>query len=139
MDHFVDADGAEFAHFNLLAGRFGIHFNEDSRNRVQGNDFAAGAIRAPAGHPIFRTAREFYLKEICTLTVAPPARPVIVDKGEVIMAVARFGRGTVFAIGDPWLYNEYVDGRKLPAKFDNYKAAQDLSKWLTQQSPVRKK
>jgi unsaturated rhamnogalacturonyl hydrolase len=44
------------------------------------------------------------------------------------MAVSKFGRGTVFAVGDPWLYNEYVDGRKLPAAFDNYKAAQDLSK-----------
>jgi unsaturated rhamnogalacturonyl hydrolase len=36
----------------------------------------------------------------------------------------------VFAIGDPWLYNEYADGRKLPADFDNYKAAEDLVKWL---------
>jgi unsaturated rhamnogalacturonyl hydrolase len=132
-----DRGNAEFEHFNLLAREFGIHFNQDSRNRVTGNDFATGAIRAPAGHPIFRTAREFYLKEICTLAVTPPARPLIEDKGDVIMAVSKFGRGTVFAVGDPWLYNEYVDGRKLPAEFDNYKAAQDLTKWLTQQSPVR--
>jgi unsaturated rhamnogalacturonyl hydrolase len=32
------------------------------------------------------------------------------------------------------LYNEYTDGRKLPADFDNYKAADDLVKWLLSQS-----
>jgi unsaturated rhamnogalacturonyl hydrolase len=36
----------------------------------------------------------------------------------------------VFAVGDPWLYNEYVDGRKLPAEYPNYNAATDLVKWL---------
>jgi len=38
------------------------------------------------------------------------------------------------AVGDPWLYNEYVDGRKLPAEYPNYKAATDLAKWLLDQS-----
>jgi unsaturated rhamnogalacturonyl hydrolase len=33
------------------------------------------------------------------------------------------------------LYNEYVDGRKLPADFENYKAATDLVKWLITQTP----
>jgi unsaturated rhamnogalacturonyl hydrolase len=25
-------------------------------------------------------------------------------------------------VGDPWLYNEYVDGRKLPIGFQNFEA-----------------
>jgi unsaturated rhamnogalacturonyl hydrolase len=54
------------------------------------------------------------------------------------MAVAKLGRGTVFAVGDPWFYNEYLDGRKLPPTFDNYKAARDLSSWLIQQIPVKR-
>jgi unsaturated rhamnogalacturonyl hydrolase len=45
------------------------------------------------------------------------------------MAVAEVGKGKVFVVGDPWLYNEYIDGRNLPAYFDNYKAAEDLAKW----------
>jgi unsaturated rhamnogalacturonyl hydrolase len=49
------------------------------------------------------------------------------------MATAKYGKGTVFAVGDPWLYNEYTDGRKLPADFDNYTAAEMLSSWLLQQ------
>jgi unsaturated rhamnogalacturonyl hydrolase len=37
-------------------------------------------------------------------------------------------------VGDPWLYNEYLDGRKLPAEYPNYKAAEDIVKWLLTQS-----
>ena len=44
----------------------------------------------------------------------------------LIMAVAKYGKGAVFVLGDPWLYNEYTDGRKLPAEFENYQAACDL-------------
>ena len=132
-----DIGNAEFDHFNQLAKQFGIQFNKDSRNRVQGNDFAAGRITVPGGHPIFKTARELYLKEISTLSVAPPAEASVQDGGDVIMAVAKFGKGTVFAVGDPWLYNEYVDGRKLPPEFDNFKAAGDLTKWLIERSRAR--
>ena len=53
------------------------------------------------------------------------------------MAIARYGKGAVFAVGDPWIYNEYTDGKKLPADFDNFKAAQDLSGWLLGQAKNR--
>ncbi len=56
-----------------------------------------------------------------------------VKDGDVIIATAKYGKGTVFAVGDPWLYNEYVDGRKLPSEYENYKAAEDLVKWLLKQ------
>ncbi len=129
-----DAGNAEFDHFNQLAKHFGVHFNQDSKNRVQGNDFATGSVVVEKGHAIFKNARQLYLKEISTLSLAPPARPVMQHGGDVIMAVARLGRGTVFAVGDPWLYNEYVDGRKLPAEFENFKASQDLARWLIRQA-----
>ena len=93
-----------------------------------------GKILVPAGHPIFKRARELYLKEISTLSLTPPAKPSIEDKGAVIIAVSKFGKGTVFAVGDPWLYNEYTDGRKLPREYDNYKAARDLALWVIEQS-----
>jgi unsaturated rhamnogalacturonyl hydrolase len=134
-----DAGNAEFDHFNQLAKRFGIQFNKDSMNRVQGNDFAMGAVAVDSGNPILKTARRLYLKEISTLALSPPAKPVMQLKGDAIMASARLGRGVVFAIGDPWLYNEYVDGRKLPPEFENYVAAQDLSRWLLAQTSARRK
>ena len=129
-----DVGNAELDHLSELGSEFGIQFNKDSRNRVPGNDFAMGLVAVPDKHSIFRTARRLYLKEIATLSIKPPAEASIRDRNEVIMAISRVGKGTVFALGDPWLYNEYVDGRKLPPDFDNYKAAKEFSRWLIQQS-----
>jgi unsaturated rhamnogalacturonyl hydrolase len=129
-----DVGNAEFDHFNELARAFGIEFNKDSRNKVPGNDYSMGRLVVQPPNPVFKTARNLYLKEISTLQVKPPARAVFIDKGDNIMAVAKFGKGTVFAVGDPWLYNEYTDGRKLPPEYDNFKAANDLALWLIQQA-----
>jgi unsaturated rhamnogalacturonyl hydrolase len=48
----------------------------------------------------------------------------------IIFAAAKLGKGTVFVTADPWLYNEYTDGRKLPMEYQNLQAANDLIKWL---------
>jgi unsaturated rhamnogalacturonyl hydrolase len=44
--------------------------------------------------------------------------------------MSSYGKGTIIAVGDPWLYNEYVDGRKLPNVFENFEAAKNLAQWL---------
>jgi unsaturated rhamnogalacturonyl hydrolase len=75
------------------------------------------------------------MKEICTITTNSPARPVLRDRGDILMATASYGKGKVFATVDPWLYNEYTDGRKLPAEFDNYAAGRELVRWILQQVP----
>ena len=129
-----DVGNAEFDHFNTLAKEFGIQFNKDSKNRVQGNNFVEGKITVPAGNPVFKTARTLYLKEVSTLNVTKPAEVILRGEGFDVMAVAKYGKGTVFAVGDPWLYNEYTDGRKLPPEYENYKAAQDLAAWLLARS-----
>lgn len=134
-----DLGNAEFDHFNQLAREFGVQFNKDSVNRVQGNEYATGKITVPGGHPVFKTARELYLKEVSTLSLSPPARPALQHQGAVIVALSKLGRGTVLAVGDPWLYNEYVDGRKLPTEFDNAQAAKDLSRWLIGQVQTRRR
>ena len=124
-----DAGNAEFNHFNQLAKQFGIQFNENSKNRVQGSDFEMGRVSVDAENPIFKMARQLYLKEISTLTLTTPSARILQHNGDAIMAVSRVGKGTVFAVGDPWLYNEYGDGRKLPPEVQNFIAAQDRSKW----------
>jgi len=129
-----DSINAEFKHFNLLAEKFGIHFNQDSRNRVQGRQFEQGAFTIPAGHPVFRHGGKVHIKELSSLEVKAPATPVYKDGNHVIMAVARVGKGAVFAVGDPWFYNEYLDGRRLPAEYKNYQAATDLVNWLIAQA-----
>ncbi len=129
-----DFGNAEFDNWNVLARQFGIEFNKDSKYRVQNNNFVEGRVRTGQGNALFKENRQLFLKEISTLNVSPPARVILEAEGNNIMAVAKFGKGTVFALGDPWLYNEYVDGRKLPAEYENFKAANDFALWLLNQT-----
>ena len=129
-----DVQNAELDKFNTLSEAFGIRFNKDRKFEVLNNDYKMGAVEVAAGNPVFKTARRIFIKELSTLSVSKPARALITVNGETLMAMAKFGRGTVFVVGDPWLYNEYVDGRRLPADFDNLKAARDLSRWLLSQA-----
>jgi hypothetical protein len=125
-----DSANVELPHFNLLAAKFGMHFNNDMQNHVI-NDahFEDGAVIIK-NNPVFKTARKAFMKDVCSITLAGKARPVLkTANGAVIAAIIKYGRGTVFAVTDPWLYNEYVNGR-LPAGFDNDKAAADLTKYL---------
>ncbi len=141
-----DKGNCDFEHLNKLANKFQFTFNEYSRNEVDGKKFEMGAIYVSQNNSIFKTANKLYLKEISTLkhirTAFTNVFSVCYDRGDVLMAIANSGKGTVFAVGDPWLYNEYVDGRKLPAEFENFKAANDLVKWAlnkNQKSKVKNK
>jgi unsaturated rhamnogalacturonyl hydrolase len=129
-----DSANAELPHFNRLAEKFGIHFNEDLYKHVIDKQFEMGAINILSDNPVFKTAKKVYLKDIATLKLSGNATPVLTDSNKVIVAIARYGKGIVFAVGDPWIYNEYTNGR-LPASdgFENDKAAEDITKWLLAQ------
>lgn len=129
-----DSANCEFPHFNHLAEQFGIHFNFNDYHKVIGNHYEMGAFSLPEKDSIFPTTKKIYIKELSTLRVSGAARPVFSDSGNTILAVARIGKGTVFAVGDPWFYNEYIDGRKLPADFQNYNAADDVARWLLREA-----
>ena len=75
--------------------------------------------------------KKVFLKDVCSISAGKNAKTALQSAdGTVAIAVTvKYGKGIVFAIGDPWLYNEYVNGR-LPADFENDKAANDLAKWL---------
>lgn len=132
-----DKGNAEFEHFNILAEKFGIHYNEDSYNKVTGNQYEGGKIEIPSGNPILPNEKKIYQKEISTISIKRPAVAMLKKDDIIIFAVAKVGKGTVFATGDPWLYNEYTDGRKLPLEYENFKAANDLVSWLIKQIPAR--
>lgn len=129
-----DAGNSEIKTFNTLTDKFGIHFKEDSRNHVEGKQWEQGALFIPAGNSVFANTKKIYIKEISTLELKQPAKALYTDKGDVIMATAKVGKGAVFAVGDPWFYNEYLDGRRLPESFENYQAATDLTEWLFKQA-----
>jgi unsaturated rhamnogalacturonyl hydrolase len=124
-----DGQNAELDKFNTLAGEFGIRFNKDRKYEVINNDYKMGGVDIAPGNEIFKTTRKIFIKEVSTLSLSGKARAVVSANGDNLIAVAKHGKGRVFVIGDPWLYNEYVDGRRLPAEFENFKAAQDLARW----------
>ena len=128
-----DSSNCDLPHFNKLANKFGINFSDKNFNMVQGNELETGAVYNNAPNPIFKLTKKMYLKEVSAIQIKSPATAVLSKDGNIVFATAKYGKGTVFAVGDPWLYNEYTDGRKIPAEFQNFSAANELIKWLLSQ------
>jgi len=125
-----DSLNCEFDNLNLLSEKFGIHFNGNSKNRVEGKNFDLGKIDKFPVQAVFNNVNSIYLKEISTLTVSSKANCILKQNENCIMTSSEYGKGFVFAVGDPWFYNEYFDNRKLPTGFENSKAAENLFIWL---------
>ena len=129
-----DTANCEIPHFNKLAAKFGIQFTSKNRNMVQGTQFEQGKLMISAdARPVFETAEKIYIKELSPLSLTPPAKSLLTDQGDIIFGISKYGKGTVFAVGDPWLYNEYVDGRRIDTSFENFEAGKDLAGWLLKQ------
>ncbi|MDJ1468706.1 glycoside hydrolase family 88 protein [Xanthocytophaga flava] len=125
-----DTANVEWKHFNTLTKAFGIEFTGKSRNMVKNDVFEQGKFDIPANHPIFKDPKKIFVKELLTLSVKAPAKSILSEGGDVVMAVANVGKGKVFVLGDPWIYNEYLNGKRLPMEYENFKAAKNLSAWL---------
>jgi unsaturated rhamnogalacturonyl hydrolase len=130
-----DTSFADLEHFNVISDRFGIHFNSVLRKHVVGTNWEQGKIPIDGQGPIFHHSHTIYVKDVCTITVGRPARDVLDEGDDIFMATAKYGKGTVVAMTDPWLYNEYTDGRKLPASYDNYAAGREFVRWILEQIP----
>lgn len=128
-----DSANVELPHYNHLAVRFGMRFNDDLQNHVvDDKHFEDGAITT-VNNSFFITARKIFMKDVCSISVRSPAYAALRNNNKAtVIAIAKYGKGTVLAVGDPWLYNEYTNGR-LPADFENKKAADDIVKWLIKQ------
>jgi unsaturated rhamnogalacturonyl hydrolase len=128
-----DPANADIDHFNNIADRFGIHFNPILSHHVIGADYAAGQIPVTPDGNLFHSPHLLYMKDTCTLSVSAPARALLTDRKVIVIATAKYGKGTVLAVVDPWLYNEYTDGRKDHPTGDNFAAAKELVRWIVAQ------
>lgn len=130
-----DYKNAELDSFNILASRFGmkytnllLHPEKSEPGRLR-NFNSCASINLP-NHPLFKGVSKIFLKEISSIVCKSPAKPIIIENGQVIMAEANYGKGYVFAVGDPSLYNEYIDHLMLPDDFENLKTARNLVELL---------
>jgi unsaturated rhamnogalacturonyl hydrolase len=128
-----DPANADVAHLDRLADIFGLHFNPVLVHHVAGRNLEMGRIDVQGGGAIFSAAHTLFMKDTCSLSLSGHAVAVLQDKGNILMATARYGKGTVFAVTDPWLYNEYTNGKNLPALYDNLAAGKELVRWLIKQ------
>jgi len=130
-----DPSHADIEHLNILAEHFGMHFNSVLRNAVDGDKYEMGQIDVSGDGPVFHSPHKLFMKEICTLTLKQPATQIWQNKGDTMLALAHYGKGTVVGFVDPWLYNEYTDGRKLPLSYDNLAGGSEYVRWLLEQLP----
>jgi hypothetical protein len=116
-----DKGNAEFPHLNQLAGKFGIEFVETTYKNAKGEDH----ITVTSSSPILGNQLRAYLVNVAPLKLTNPEAQVLIDdNGTPIAALVPHGKGLVFAIGDPWIYNEYIN------RADNREMAENLFRSL---------
>jgi unsaturated rhamnogalacturonyl hydrolase len=89
-----------------------------------------GASTNLPSHALFNGLKKIYIKEVSDINLSGTAKSILTENGKVLIAENKFGKGYVFAIGDPWIYNEYIDHDRLPESFENRKAAENLTDLL---------
>ncbi len=129
-----DSGNCNLNSLNILAEKFYLKFNHDCFNNVIGKNYEMGKFDNLPEHEIFKNVSRIYLKEICSISLKNKAIPILQREGKTFVAGIQYGKGYVLAIGDPWLYNEYIDNRKLPHDFENYISAKNICKYILQKS-----
>lgn len=138
-----DVERADQVHFDLLSDRFGVHFNPVMKQDELNNSYVNTIVPVPAGTGgIFNQSFKGLMKQVCTITASTPAKVILTAhgtdaEGETLMTLTHMGRGVVYANVDPWVYNEYTDGRKNPLEEQNFAAGQQLTRWMVQQAVDR--
>jgi hypothetical protein len=107
----------EFVHYNQLMARFGITFNDTTQ--TGGSNFAP----VPQNE-VFSACTTFYIVDMCNLSIVSPAASIFTFQGSVLMATSLKGAGKVFAVGDPWVYDEHIAAK------DNIKGITEVMNWL---------
>ncbi len=115
-----DKGNAEFEHLNQLAAKFGLEFLEETYPKTTGK----GILIATGASAMFENGLNVYLVEVAPLKISGKADVLFEHQGTAIMALADYGKGRVFALGDPWIYNEYIDHK------DNRRIATNLLRLL---------
>ncbi|MCC6293269.1 MAG: DUF4350 domain-containing protein [Bryobacterales bacterium] len=109
-----DPGNAEFARFNTLARRFGIEFLE--KKHIDGEGKSKLTLATASGG-WFTPGLKFYAVDVAPLRVTPGgAETLLAERATPILVSLPVGSGRVVALGDPWLYNEYLytqDNRRL--------------------------
>jgi unsaturated rhamnogalacturonyl hydrolase len=130
-----DSKNCELDSLNLLMSMFGMKFNDEILHAElsasgKSRNFNSCASINLSDHPLFQNVKKIFIKGISSISCTTIATPILQEDDKTFMAEAVLGKGKVIAIGDPWLYNEYIDHLFLPEEFQNYEAAKNLVEYL---------
>jgi unsaturated rhamnogalacturonyl hydrolase len=125
-----DSLNCDIDHINMLSNKFGITFTNQSVNMVKGSNYEMGKVYPTKENNIFSPGLNIFMKDVSALKLSSDAIAIATNGSEPVIAYATYGRGYVIAVGDPWLYNEYIHHRRLPSSYQNVQAAEQLVKAL---------
>ena len=122
-----DHDNCDLQHINTLTDIFGLHYNDVN---FQTPKLIGAECLSP--HPLWTTlSGGLFMRGTSTLSLSGDAKALVsAPSGEVLMAETRYGRGTVIAVTDPWIYNEYLGHILLSDDYANEVAADNLVRYL---------
>lgn len=116
-----DKGNTEFEHFNKLATRFGIEFVETIYRNAEGKS----KLNLISANSILGKGLTAYFVDVAPLKLSDAKAQILLSDGATpIMALVPHGKGRVLALGDPWIYNEYIDSK------DNRQMATNLFREL---------
>ena len=125
-----DSNNCELDSLNLLASKFGFKFNKDVLFTEQPKpddlrDLSCCSFANLPQNSLFKGVTKIFIKGATSISCKKSAA-LLKEKGKTIIAGVAFGKGKVIAIGDPWIYNEYINHYSLPPEYDNLSAAKNL-------------
>ncbi len=101
-----DPGNSEFTRMNALARRFGIEFEERKHTDASGQSKLTLQM-SPGGW--FTPGLKFYAVDLAPLRLTTQnATTLLAERETPMMTSIREGKGLVIALGDPWVYNEYL-------------------------------
>jgi unsaturated rhamnogalacturonyl hydrolase len=124
-----DTTNACVPQLNKITQAFGIKLTDRNINSVKADIFEQGVVYT-AVNEVFTKNHKLFVKDASALEVKSPAIVLASNDQGNIIAASKLGKGKIFVIGDPWIYNEYIVNNRLPNTFQNTDATRDLINWL---------
>lgn len=114
-----DHENCDLKYINTLMNIFGLHFNDTTILNLEIPTKEKPENVYPLQGRIKGTDK-MYMRGTCSIKCQNPATPLVWTKrNDVVMAESYYGKGTVIAVADPWIYNEYIGHTLLPDNYDN--------------------
>lgn len=121
-----DRDNCDLHYINILMDKFGLHYNDTTILQLE----IPTKEKPENVYPLQGTLKgvdKMYMRGTSSIKCTGKAKRMVWTKNDdVVIAEAKYGKGLVIAIADPWIYNEYIYHTLLPDNYDNASPAERI-------------